>query len=182
MGKSALRLFLPLACGVAVLLAIAALGRWARQSLRQDERFGFYFAAIDCPPPIGLAKEEFLGEVQYLAGLPDRLSLLDEKLAERLKTGFARHPWVAQVHEVRIGPRRIGVDLSYREPVLAVMGGEQLRAVDKLGILLPASANTNGLPIYPGRPQLPAGPAGTPWGDPAVAAAARAASLPRSAP
>jgi hypothetical protein len=62
--------------------------------------------------------------------------------------------------------------------VLAVSLAGQLRAVDGKGILLPASAPTEGLPIFQEVAAPPKGPAGTPWGDPAVEAAARAAAQP----
>jgi hypothetical protein len=176
MGRSAVRILIPLVGAVVVLAALAALGRWARDSLREDERYSFDFAAIDCTPPTGLAKDQFLTEVQYLAGLPNQLVLLDDALAARLKEGFGRHPWVEQVENVRISPHRIEVQLHYRKPALAVMWGGKLRAVDEAGVLLPAMAETGGLPVYPTTPAPPAGPAGTPWGDPEVAAAARAAA------
>jgi hypothetical protein len=50
------------------------------------------------------------------------------------------------------------------------------RAVDAHGILLPASAPTEGLRRFPGTAPPPAGLAGKPWGDPAVMAAAADAS------
>jgi hypothetical protein len=47
--------------------------------------------------------------------------------------------------------------------------------VDAHGILLPKSAPTTALPVFPGTAAPPAGPVGTRWGDAAVEAAARAA-------
>ncbi len=122
----------------------------------------------------GLDSDEFLSEVQYLAGWPDRLCLLDEDLSSRIAGAFARHPWVEQVENVTLRPdRSVRVRLRFRTPILAVRYGGQLRAVDVQGILLPVTAPTSSLPIYEGVASTPGGPAGTPWGDPAVMAAAR---------
>jgi hypothetical protein len=177
MGKLAMRLVLPLAGASVLLLTVAILGKQARESLRQEDRYLISFAAIDCVPPPGLERPDFLNEVQYLAGLPERLSLLDDELASRLRAAFARHPWVRNVEDVEIAPpRRVHVRLRYRVPVLAVNWSGRLRAVDAASVLLPATANTQGLPVFRGTPAPPAGPAGTRWGDPAVEAAARSAS------
>jgi hypothetical protein len=174
MAKLALRFLLPLVGAATVLLMVALLGRWARNSLRQEHTLPF--AAIECVPPPGPEHVGLLGEVQYFAGQPDQVRLLDDDLAEHLKAAFARHPWVESVADVRIGPRQITVRLRYRKPVLAVETAGQMRAVDKNGVLLPATANTAGLPVFSGTAPAPAGPAGSLWGDAGVAAAARAAS------
>jgi hypothetical protein len=164
-----------LAAGLVVLGLIAA-GRAARKHLRDADRFTTAFTDIDCVPPPGQGRQDFLSEVRYLAGLPDRLTLLDEDLPARLADAFARHPWVEKVARVeRVPPRQVRVRLTYRTPVLAVPQSGQLRAVDRFGILLPATAAVQGLPVFPGDAPAPAGPAGTPWGDAAVEQAARAA-------
>jgi hypothetical protein len=63
--------------------------------------------------------------------------------------------------------------LRFRKPVLAVPQGEVMRAVDQHGIVLPKSALTRELPVFPGVARPYTGPAGKPWGDPAVDEAAR---------
>jgi len=65
---------------------------------------------------------------------------------------------------------------------LAVSFDGQMRAVDANGILLPATASTDGLPVYSGKAPPPAGPAGTRWGDKTVESSARAAALDRDRP
>jgi hypothetical protein len=164
--------------GVAVILALVlALGRATRDQLRDRDRYTIAFNEIECSPPAGQKREDFLGEVQYLADAPDRLRLLDDDLPARLAEAFARHPWVAKVERVEIvPPRQVRVRLTYRTPVLAVFVAGQKRAVDGQGVLLPLTAVTQGLPVFRGAPAAPAGPAGTPWGDAAVEAAARAAA------
>ncbi len=125
------------------------------------------FAAIDCAAPPGMAHADFLSEVQYLAGLPDRLEPSDE-LIKKLFTAFAHHPWVAEVKEIRLLPeQRVRVGLVFRTPVLAVEHGDRKHAVDGYGIRLPDAAPTAGLPVLR-RVAQPRGPAGTVWGDEAA--------------
>jgi hypothetical protein len=75
--------------------------------------------------------------------------------------------------------RRLRVELRHRVPALAVVHDGRLRAVDGDGVLLPEAAPTEGLPLFCGEPSVPQRPAGSPWGDPAVTAAARAAARSR---
>jgi len=158
-----------------LVFGLIALGKAARDQLRQHERYTLTFDDIDCPAPPGMERGEFLSEVQYLARLPDRLPALDEDSPARLADAFAHHPWVEKVEEVRIiPPDRVRVRLAFRVPVLAVPQPGGPRAVDAHGILLPSSAPTEGLPVFRGSAAPPAGVAGEPWGDPAVTAAAAA--------
>jgi hypothetical protein len=179
------------------------LGRLAQSDLQRQERYSIAFADIDCPPPPGQERADFLGEVQYLAGCPDRLSLLDDDLAEHLHQAFGRHPWVERVVQVETSlPRQVRVEVVYRTPVLGVAwlegghvpGGVGLletssgfgnnalvpgRTVDREGVLLPKRATWSGIPTLELHTRIkpPAGPAGTHWGDPNVEAAARVAAV-----
>jgi hypothetical protein len=171
------QVIVPIAAAALAVLGLIALGRAARDGLRQHERYTVAFADMDCPNPPGMTRDEFLAEVQYLARLPDRLAALDEQTPLRIASAFAQHPWVQKVEEVRIvQPDGARVRLVFRTPVLAVPQPNGLRVVDSHGILLPASAPTEGLRIYQGNAAPPTGLAGDPWGDPAVTAAAEAAS------
>jgi hypothetical protein len=194
-----------LALGAALalfLVGLIALGKVAWEQLRREDRRTVAITDIECTPPPGQGRVDFLDEVQYLAGLPERLPFLDRDLAERLGRAFARHPWVAKVERVElIPPRRIQVRLVYRTPVLAVVWGSPkdgsavtmvearsgnmgqrnalvvARAVDGQGILLPARWQRGvDLPLFSGPVKPPAGPAGTPWGDGRVEGAARTAA------
>ncbi len=157
-----------------LLGGLLALGHYAFDQLRESDRYTISFTEIECIPPPGQDRTDFLEEVQYLAGLPARLRLLEEELPRRLAAGFALHPWVARVEQVEITPaRRVKVRLTYRRPVLAVPTSDGLRVVDADSILLPKQARSDGLPVYQGKAAAPTGPAGTRWGDPGVAAAAR---------
>lgn len=158
----------------AFLGGIIWLGRSGRDHLQGQPRYEVAFAEIECQPPPIMTREKFLHQAHYYARLPERLNLLDEELPGRLRTGFAKHPWVEKVEDVEIvPPNKIVVKVTYRTPVLAIKHGGSLRVVDGNGVLLPKDAPSLGLPIYEGDPQPPAGLEGTRWGDPNVEAAAR---------
>ena len=171
-----------LVCGLA-LASLVALGQYFRRHLRDDPRYYFPLAEIECPSPPGVDRVAFLSEVQYLNGLPEQVSLLDDSLPERLAAAFVRHAWVGRVERVEIGPgRRIRLQLQFRHPLLAVTFSEKAlvtRAVDREGILLPREADIKSLPVLFGIFPPPAAGPGKPWGDPEVEAAARVAELVR---
>jgi hypothetical protein len=166
---------------IALVVVVAAcvagviwLGQWALEQIRTQDRYLVPFADIDCDAPEGMQRGDFLIEVEYSSRLPERLNVLDEDLPAQLEKGFAHHPWVEKVQGVTVAPpRHVAVRLLFRTPVLAVRTGDELRAVDGDGILLPKSASTSGLPIYAGDAHPPRGPAGTYWGDSDVERAAR---------
>jgi len=189
-----------------LLCGLIWLGAYAREQLREHERFQVAFADIECNPPAPLQRPEFLEEVRYHGRLPERFSIFEDGLSDRLQIGFAQHPWVARVDKVELAaPRSVRVALVYRQPVLAVVVtpdlaakhspplpvGERgrgegladdpaklpLRAVDDQGVLLPKNVPLpRGLPILYRAPR-PGGGAGRPWGDPGVLAAAQMAVL-----
>jgi len=171
--KWLLPVLLPL-IGVLLLLAgLFHLGWLARTQLQGDPRYQTAFADIQCQPPPGLARADFLNEVQFLAQWPDQVSLLDPRLVPRLVETFLRHPWVRSVQRVEVLPtRQVRILLVYRTPVLAVRQGSQVRVVDGSGILLPTTAATPDLPLYQAAAPLPQGPPGTLWGDSGLAATA----------
>jgi hypothetical protein len=197
----ALRLTLPLILSATFVGGLLGLGQYARDWVGRQDRFSFAFADIECAPPPPLTREAFLGEVQYLAGFPDQAVLLDGELSSRLAAAFARHPWVEKVEKVEVTPPgRVSLTLRHRTPVLTVVlelgqgkssvtwvalregpSGDAARAparvVDADGVLLPAAAKADGLPLLRGCRSRPTGPGGAAWGDPAVRAAARTAAF-----
>ena len=160
-----------------LLLGVVALGRVARERLRDEPRYAVAFDDIDCPPPPGADRLALLHEVQYLARLPGRLPVLDDELPARLAEAFARHPWVEEVEEVRILlPDRVLVRPRFRAPALAVRVGDEVRVVDGGGVVLPAGAPPDDLPVFRTKAG-PKGAAGRRWGDATVEAAAAVAAL-----
>ena len=169
---------LPLLAAVLVLLGLAALGRLASAAVRQQDRYAAAFAEVYCTPPPGMRRDEFLREVQYEADLPDRLNCFDQRLSVRLRNAFAQHAWVEDVERIEVAPGRpLRVRLHYRTPVLVVSVGEQVRVVDRHGVVLPRAAETEGLAALRGKVKHRSGPTGTAWADPAVRAAARTAGF-----
>src|SRR6266849_5011491 len=155
---------LPLVGTALVLAGVIYGGRALRWQLRHHDRYTTGFAEIECAPPEGMKQAQFLEEVRRQANLPERLPVLDEELAARLKTAFAEHPWVEEVEEVQVGrDRRIEVHLRYRTAALAVPLADGVCAVDGNGVLLPATANVTGLPVWRGPSVLPGGKAGDRW-------------------
>jgi hypothetical protein len=150
-------------------------GRWGKERL--PDRYDVPFSDIECEPPVGMPKQDFLDEVLFNTPRLKRLHLLDEELPKKLEEAFGRHAWVEKVEDVEIkAPKQIIVKLTYRTPVLAVKVGGKVRAVDVNGVLLPANAPTLGLQVYEGDAPPPRqDKAGTRWGDPNVEAAARKA-------
>jgi hypothetical protein len=165
--------------GVAVVvLGIMALDHTARQQLHGSGRNDSLFADVRCVPPAGLSRADFLGEVQYLAHLPDRLDRTEPGLVERLRRAFAMHPWVEEVERLEARPGEpITAQLRYRRPALAVPLGDRWRAIDASGTLLPESASTQNLIAYRSPVRPPQGRAGTAWGDERLAGATRAVAL-----
>jgi hypothetical protein len=168
-----MQLMLPLLAAAGLVAGVIWLGRLAGDDLRQRGTRTVTFADIDCDPPAGLTRGEFLEEAQYLAGLPDRLDLLDRTTAERVRQALTAHPWVEGVHQVRVSANGVRAELQYRVPVLWVASLE--RAVDAQGVLLPVSARPDGLPVLTGKAKPPAGRPGQSWGDSNVVAAAKVA-------
>jgi hypothetical protein len=158
----------------AVLGGVVWTGRQALEHLRGQDRYTIPLSDIQCDPPAGMDRIDFIDEVQYLAGLPTELHVLDENMPRHLAAAFARHPWVEKVEHVQVlAGNTVRVQLRYRRPVLAVQWNGTLRAVDAGAVLLPADAATDGLPIYQGIPLPPHGPAGTCWNDPDLVAVAQ---------
>ena len=159
-------------------VGLAALGRWAAADVRGRSRCVVRFKDVRFEPAPPERRDEFLREVQYEAELPDTLDRFDANLAARLRDAFARHAWVEEVERVEVRPGGpVRVRLRYRTPVLAVPGREQVRVVDRSGVLLPRAAVPSGLPMLRGDRLRRGGPTGTAWADARVQAAARTAGF-----
>jgi hypothetical protein len=189
----------PLVAGLLALVGVLVAGRGARAALECHAAWQVRVGDVECTAPPGLTRAEFLTEVQYLGQIPDRLPLLSPATPPRLSGLFCAHPWVESVGQVRVMPRRrVRVDLTLRRPVLAVSlphalaqadgsvgvetrlaGGGTLpcRAVDGHGILLPAGAVQDTVPVLQAEVRAPAGSPGTDWGDPRVRQAAALAAF-----
>lgn len=167
---------LPLAVGAGLLGGVVGLGRYLTSRMEATGEPTIAFADIECESPPGMTRTEFLGEAQYLAGLPDRLGAMAPATRQQIFDALALHPWVARVRRVEFPtPGEARADLEFRRPALAVPPD---RVIDGDGILLPAGASADGLPRLRGKVR-PAARAGQVWDDPAVVTAARVAALVR---
>jgi hypothetical protein len=202
MRKWVVEALMPILCALFVLLGVTALGRATRAALHDRAAYTIAFHDIDCQPPQGMSRTDFLREVRNDSAQLGRLHLLDPELTPRLARKFALHPWVESVGRIDIrGPTAgVRVELVYREAVLAVaLSGSKVprdgsalvetwsglarnalvpaRAVDRHGVLLPVSALHSQMPVMTVDVAAPAGPPGTAWGDQGVAAAAATVAL-----
>jgi len=150
--------------------------------LHRRPEYQLPWSELSVTPPGRWVPPGLVGQVLQLSGLPDPLPVLDEDLAEQLAEAFARHPWVASVQSVmKSSPHTLRLELTYRDPVLMVRTKRGYYPVDRDGVLLPPSdfalADTERFPVVEGVRSVPAGPAGTLWGDQAVLGAARLGEL-----
>jgi hypothetical protein len=114
------------------------------------------------------------------------LELRDRRLVEQVAQAFALHPWIAKVTRVeKQFPAQLLVSVEYRRPVAAVEisreGKRELLFVDGEGVLLPsldfAGNQAADYLRIGGISTTPASVYGAPWGDDAVAGAARIAAV-----
>lgn len=179
-----------------VLLAAAggglyALWQYVGPHVQNDPQYLLSADRIEITPPPPWVRADVKGEVLRDASLELPLAIFDEPdappLTQRLAEAFALHPWVAKVQRVsKLHPARVHVELVYREPVCMVEVPGGLYPVDIESVVLPTGdfllnkhSRLEAL-RYPRVAQigsLPVGPAGTRWGDPWVAGAARLAAV-----
>lgn len=171
-------MFVTLGIAGALLYGLSVVGDEARHNIGPRDRYAVRFADIQCEPPPGLSREIFLAEVRYASNTGTTIQVLDSELKSTLTTAFAAHPWVASVDAVNVEPpHAVTVKLTFRQPVLAIPTKTGKRAVDAKGILLPTSANTDGLPELLTPAKFPPGTlAGQPWPDDVVVRAAPVAA------
>jgi hypothetical protein len=163
---------LTLGCAAVLLFGLARLGDGARRGIGPRDRYAVPIADLRCAAPPGLTREQFLAEVRYAGDTGPTVQLLDPDLRAKLTRAFNAHPWVLSADAVTTEPPgAICVELTFRTPALAVRVGSEARAVDTLGVLLPAGAPVAGLPELLGA-VAPPGAAGQTWPDDAVRRAA----------
>jgi hypothetical protein len=166
-----------------LLLGLTVVGDATRTHIQDLDRYLLAFTEIECDPPPNQTRTDFLSEVQYLAGMPAQVRLLDDQLASRLAAAFAEHPWVERVEQVQVLPtHEIRARLLFRKPALAVKlsassNPASLRVVDDQGVLLPTNAPADGLPTLSVDAKEAPGCAGKPWDTPAIDEASRIAGL-----
>ncbi len=99
----------------ALVAGIIYAGRETRAHIRSHDRYTTDLETVECTPPPGMQRLDFMSEVQYVGNLPRRLNLLDPGLTGHMATAFAAHPMVASVDRVELeSPGRIFVQLQFR--------------------------------------------------------------------
>ena len=166
------------AFAAAVLLAafvIVGLRLWPR--LEDDVLVRPEYALaphqIQITPPPAWIRADIKAEALRGDSLRAPLSIIDERLNERLARMFMLHPWVARVEQVtKHYPSHVTVDLVYRRPAAMVEVPGGLFPVDDQAVLLPSDdfsmADVWQYPRLAGIGSQPLGPVGTAWGNPGV--------------
>jgi hypothetical protein len=123
----------------------------------------------------------FLRNVIREGGLPEELSLLDDRLVDQVAAAFQKDAWVERVVSVRKDlTRGVTVTLEYRKPVASVVTDTEHYPIDKNAVLLPPPDSPPGsdeLPVIRNAHSTPQGAAGTAWGDRIVEGAASLAEI-----
>lgn len=159
-----------------------AAWRAVREHVVASEQYEVTVDSVTITPPPTWVRSDVKAEVVRDAGLDGPLSILDERLSQRLYEAFEAHPWVAKVERViKHAPNAVEVELAYRRPVLMVQVPDGLLPIDAEGVQL---LTRDFSPLEAGRyPRLTeievatGPPAGTRWSDPRVVAAARLAAV-----
>jgi hypothetical protein len=178
-------LFFLLLVGLFVGAWYVAWRFYAGPHVLADPRYRITADDVEITPPPPWIHSDVRGEAIRGITLRGSMSVMDDKLTQRIADAFGLHPWVAKVVGVRkFHPSRVKVDLEYRRPVLMVEvpvpGGVGLLPVDVQGAWLPSGdfspIEANGYPRLAGITSAPVGPMGTRWGDARVLGAAEIAA------
>jgi hypothetical protein len=160
-----------------VLAAFVIVGLRLWQRLEDDVLVRPEYALapyqIQITPPPAWIRGDIKAEALRGDSLHAPLSIIDERLNERLAKMFMLHPWVARVEQVtKHYPSHVTVDLVYRRPAAMVEVPGGLFPVDDQAVLLPSddfsTADVRQYPRLAGIGSQPLGPVGTAWGDPSV--------------
>jgi hypothetical protein len=162
---------------------------WQRvgTQIRQGSEYLLEPEQIEINPPPPWIRADVRAETIRDGGLSE-LSLLDRELTVKIARAFGLHTWVENVRRVKkeqANPARVVVDLAYRKPVamveVTINDRPGLLPIDVYAVLLPpgdfsAEQARDYLRVSLTN-AMPAGPVGTPWGDPRVDGAARVAAV-----
>jgi hypothetical protein len=174
MRRTLVSLLLSLIASALIIGGIALVGKMSRDHVRRT----IALSDIELNAPPDEKRDVFLAELQYAGGLEDEINLHEDGLAKRLADVFSRHPRVAGVERVLIGPgQRLHIELRYRVAVLAVPVRDAVRTVDGDGVLLPPNVAGTGLLVLRDTPLPPLVESGNTWADTRMLAASRTAAF-----
>ena len=170
----------------AIVVGIAALWPYLAQSwpiLGGRTEYQLSFTEIEViPDPERPVPEDFLKQVERESGLPETISVLDDRLTQNLAGAFGHHPWVSKVVRVQKSfPAKVIVELEYRRPVAVVQTASGRVVIDGDAVLLPSSdvpdRDDTKYPLIQAENLKPTVPVGRAWDNPSIIAAARLARL-----
>lgn len=179
------RLRLPRGRALLALLVVAALGWggfevWQRVAplVAQSPRFLITADRIELNDPPVWIVGDIRDDVIRDAGLDGRLSILDDRLFQRVRDAFLLNPWIESVDRVEKSfPAGVKVQATYRNPVAVVelpdVDGRRLVPIDAAATHLPEQDvpenRRHWLPRIVGIVGEP--PLGRSWEDPRVSGA-----------
>jgi hypothetical protein len=109
------RIFLTVVGAALVVVGVIAIGEHLRDSSGAAPSSQLAVTDIECDPPRGKSRGEFLSEVHYYGRLPEKLNAADPDLPDRLRAAFLKHPKVERVDKLTVTrPNKVRVDLVYK--------------------------------------------------------------------
>jgi hypothetical protein len=129
-----------------ILVVLIGWGNWLWTHigpvLKSSEEYRLDPNSIEVQPkPPAWIRGDVRSEVIRGIKLDDHLSMLDEKLPQRIADAFEFHPWVASAKVTLQYPARVQVELTYRQPVAQLMienrAGDEQVVLDSTGVRLP---------------------------------------------
>ncbi|HBL46927.1 MAG TPA: hypothetical protein DDZ90_26425, partial [Planctomycetaceae bacterium] len=171
---------------VLLILAVAVTGLFFFQKVKQQipdlsqrEEYQIETKELSLQPsPPHYVPIDIVDQVIKRSKLPAQVSLLDQGLVLKIADAFQQHPWVEKVISVR-KTNTVEVEIQFRKPAAMVELKQGLFPVDNAGVLLPPEdfsvSDARRFPIITGVSSIPAGLAGTSWGDLSVTGAAQLA-------
>lgn len=171
---------------VLLMLAVVASGLFFFQKLKnqlpdlsQRDEYQIETKNISLiPAPPHYVPIDLVDQVIKRSSLPEKMSLLDQGLVLKIADAFQKHPWVQKVVSVQ-KTNTVEVEVLFRKPAAMVDVKQALFPVDNEGVLLPPEdfsvSDARRYPVITGILSIPAGPAGTSWGDLTVTGAAQLA-------
>ena len=173
------KLLLWIGLGGAVFVVGPSLARFL-PNLSQRDEYRMSTLQIQIPEPPRWVPVTILDQIIQAGDLPEHVSVLDTRLAEKVANALQKHPWVKGNVDVRITvPARVEATFEYRRPVAMVEIVDGFYAVDDAGVLLPPRdfppSEVGSYPRIVGMSTTPTGNVGSTWGDARVTGASRIA-------
>jgi hypothetical protein len=171
------------------LLVLVLFGAWYLVWLKVGEGVLSSDQYVLGPQQVEIAQPEWIhtdvrSEALRNASLDGPLSIMDDRLTERIANAFKLNPWVAKVVQVsKLPGARVKVELVYRRPVCMVEVPGDLLPVDVHGVLLPytrddfSSIDKSRYPRLVSIDTAPVGTVGECWGDVRVVGGAEIAAV-----